>query len=66
MIYNHNDRPTNNFIRNIEETENGEFYIGCYNGGIVHFDKVSFKLHNEDIPSTSIRKLLYHNGLLWY
>ena len=65
MVYNHNDGLPNNFIRDIVETENGEFWIGCYNGGIVHFDGVSFKLHNEDIPSTSIRKLLYHNGLLY-
>ena len=65
MVYNHNDGLPNNFIRDIVETENGEFWIGCYNGGIVHFDGVSFKLHNEDIPSTSIQKLLYHNGLLY-
>ena len=64
-VYSHNNGLPNNFIRDIVETEKGEFWIGCYNGGIVHFDGKSFQLHDKDIPSKSIRKLMYSDGILY-
>ena len=64
VIFDQNDGLPNNLVWAITESDLGEIWIGCYGGGIAHYDGSKFIDCSNNIPSKSLRTLYYENDLL--